>query len=475
MFIFLIISSILTNIIGIIVFPFKLTNLKMNINNDDTNIVDNFLSEINKNKIYSTIKIGNPSKNLELILSSNIFYYAIIQNFCPIGSDSSYNPYESQDYYNITKNDISYGLINQGHIAIDKCFFYNDLDLKNILEVSNFSYFLGDYIFKDDEKDSIEPNKFCGYFGIIDRYYLLSYPENFIRYLKKEKIIDTYSWSIFFFNKDYAYNINEEIQNKYDGLYIVGINENDIYNIFKTTDIYVTHESKNKNTLGIVIKFNKIYYNNTNNNSAILCSNDAELGIDYNYIYSDKIYFESIKETFFKKYFENKICSEKNSSGVFSNHIIICEKAIKKDLHTFPDLNFFSFELSYTFKLDYNDLFIEINNKIYFMVIQRGIFDSLWELGKIFMKKYPFIFDQDKSSIYFIHLNKKEKNDSKSFWDKNKNSILYILLSIGILIGIIVGIFVGKKLWKKRKSRANELDEDVDYINKEEKFTNIID
>ena len=49
--------------------------------------------------------------------------------------------------------------------------------------------------------------------------------------------------------------------------------------------------------------------------------------------------------------------------------MIICNLTIKEELKNIPKLYLPYRELNSIFSLDYKDLFIEINNKIYFLVI----------------------------------------------------------------------------------------------------------
>ena len=163
--------------------------------------------------------------------------------------------------------------------------------------------------------------------------------------------------------------------------------------------------------------------------------------------------------------------------------MIICDSSIKNNLKNFPILYFFNRELSFTFNLDYNDVFFIYNDKIFFLIIGSEVSES-WMLGKIFMKKYPFIFDQDKKQIYFVHLNKYQdpidNNENEEKENKNENNsntwkyiILYSLISL-LFIGIIIGIFIGRKIWKKnRKIRANELEDNYEYMNNEEQNSKI--
>ena len=96
------------------------------------------------------------------------------------------------------------------------------------------------------------------------------------------------------------------------------------------------------------------------------------------------------------------------------------------------------------------------------------------------MRKYPFIFDYDKNTINFVNIYNINKSDfdkknqqneyKKSFWKYLKIILIIFLIIIGNIIGIIIGVF----FWnKKRKKRANELDDDFEYkMGKNEKLQN---
>ena len=144
----------------------------------------------------------------------------------------------------------------------------------------------------------------------------------------------------------------------------------------------------------------------------------------------------------------------------------------------FPTLYFYHREFNYTFELNYEDLFEEINNNIYFLVVKNiGNFDiDIWKMGKTFLNKYQFSFNQDSKMISFYpHTNNYNYNideDEK----KNKENIKYNASYIWIAICItclFVGIYIGTKIInKKRKNRANELDDEYEYNYKTEKEDN---
>ena len=157
------------------------------------------------------------------------------------------------------------------------------------------------------------------------------------------------------------------------------------------------------------------------------------------------------------------------------SYIIFCDKKILEIISEFPKISFSHDELDFIFELTYKDLFIEYNNRILFLVVYNSYGQNIWHFGKIFMKKYPFVFDYDKKTISFVNIYNINKSDNDqdnapemggneySFKDYFKIIIIIIL----IILCIIVGVFIGRMLWyKNRKKRANELDDDYEYIEK---------
>ena len=121
----------------------------------------------------------------------------------------------------------------------------------------------------------------------------------------------------------------------------------------------------------------------------------------------------------------------------------------------FPKLKFYDKIMNYTFEFDYNDLFLKKDNKLYFLITFRTKdFRDNWIFGVIFLKKYQIIFDQEREIIGLYINSRKEK----------KNDLFKILTIICLfIIVILVGILI-KTINKKRKVRANELEENFEYI-----------
>ena len=494
-----------------IVFPFKSTNPELNIIDDSSSdFVIKFMEEMDKNKLYTVIPIGDPRKEVVMYLSMLDNYFGIMKDYCTKEVISTYNPYDSNSFMIDKESSISTSDLYYAKKSNDTLSFYIDKQLKEKMHIT-FEFLTTNKTSKNI--DDYIPDAFCGKIGFLKKY---NYPYsksflNFIDYSKQNKIISSYQWGIFFFDKEQSYNIDKEIQNKYDGLLFVGLLESDYPNIFSAKDITNAYQLmvKTKNIGG---KFTKIYFNYLN--ERISCQNELnfEMDIDHNYILCTKDYYDNIKQYYFRQYINNKICEEKTSYSYGEKFsMIICNLTIKNNLENFPTLYFFYLELNFTFSFNYKDLFMELDDKIYFLAIYHqpsSDSNTIWNLGKLITKKYSFMFNEDRKTLYFIHLKKYDdqsidpdkddkydnnttdnpdnsdktdintkpgENDDKSFWSENKEYILLGLLLIVLIFGLIFGYAFGRKVWEKhRKTRANELDDNYEYTkeNDDDKLIN---
>jgi hypothetical protein len=109
------------------------------------------------------------------------------------------------------------------------------------------------------------------------------------------------------------------------------------------------------------------------------------------------------------------------------------------------------------FEFNYNDLFDEYHNKFYFLVgFTRA---THWKIGKQFFKKYTVVFNQDKRTIGFYKNSKNNVNFSLKL-------ILLIILGI-IIIFLLINLKYKKSLnlFKSKRIKANELEDDISYNN----------
>ena len=86
-----------------------------------------------------------------------------------------------------------------------------------------------------------------------------------------------------------------------------------------------------------------------------------------------------------------------------------------------------------------------------------------FSLGKIFLKKYLLVFNQDTKTIGFYNAN--FQNDINI--EKN-NSLLIIIGILFIICICIICFFLAKKIYEERRRiRLNEINEQYEYNNYE--------
>ena len=71
-------------------------------------------------------------------------------------------------------------------------------------------------------------------------------------------------------------------------------------------------------------------------------------------------------------------------------------------MNKFPNIYFIHRELNEIFEFNYKEVFQEIGNSIVFSILFNEENKNRWSLGRIFMKKYLFIFDIDQKTITYL-------------------------------------------------------------------------
>ena len=480
---FLIIFSLLKISNNYIVLPFKLTNISLSeINDTFDNPIEEILTKININKIYTSISFGDPSNNIDFYFSMTNFISSIDNNICLKDSKSSYNPLNSKTLKNILNQNKKNENIEKHILSQEKCSIYKDLDLSENITFNKFEFYLkkNKNSFNDNNINIYEPNKYCGNIGL-SRYSSNSIydKDSFIYNLKENNIINSYSFGIFFFDQNKLYNIDDDTQERYEGFFIAGVTVNDNIDIFDTEFICSVYAEEDSTYWTFF--FDRIfYYEKINDKVEYINTNNTrvEIIVDLNYIISDEQYYMDIKKYYFQKFFDNKTCYEEKlyikEEGY--TYMIICNISFKNNQRSFPGVYFYSEQLSLAFNLYANDIFYEYNNKIYFLIVYKDSIKNYWRLGSIFLRKYPFMFDYDKKIISYVHMRKtwKPKNHTKKKKVKiqenqsNSKNIKEYILYILLVIGIFIGLFIGKRIWNKNKRlKANELEESYQYMDKE--------
>ena len=449
-----------------IVLPFN--HEKSNLLNNEMSLKDEINDFLEADKPYTLISLSDQI-TAEFYISLRFFYFFLGKGLCRKDTLSNYSLEKSNTFKNISYCTDDLGYINDVCYSRDKISFFNNIKLNENITLNNLSFLFGQNRYK---REIYDIHRICGYIGFQIEYNNLDYKEyNFIKILKKERIISSYTWSILYFNDHLNSIIPEEIKSNNKGFFMLGIEDKDYKQIFLTEDIRTIKAKPRYGTLDWGILFNEIYFENKINNEKSSYQSNIQIIFDLesNFILGTKYFFENIEKTLFKKYIEQNICFINEEVRDDGKYIIICNKNFSKYISSFPDLYFFHKELNYTFVLKNEELFMTKGNHIYFLIIHKIYYVDYWSLGTIFLKKYPFLFDYDKKTIGFINIynNKsisnlkektKEENSSKlkTFWSFVKN--------MSIIFGIIIGILIGKKIWdRNRKKRANELIDDYQY------------
>ena len=261
---------------------------------------------------------------------------------------------------------------------------------------------------------------------------------DFIYQLKQRKLIDGYNFYFKYNNK------------KDNGEFIIGPKPEEIDKIkYNATNFKGDYSNIDFYRIVWALNFERIKYNEISD-------------------YTEKIYFQiekgviiaptSMKNILKNKFFNNFSCSENNFQSNELNmqySFFSCDKNI--DIKKFGNFSFYQKNMNMTFFLNYEDLFYYFKGKYYFLVvfpIKTGI-DNTWTFGAPFFKKYMFIFNKDTRYIGIYQT-------FDESWKLNFNIILICILIL--IIGGLLFYIVFYLLKKKRKIRANELEDNYDYI-----------
>ena len=435
---------IIINIINVklyssyILYPFKTRFSE--IPDADKNITLLFLSLLDNN-IFIELKIGTPSQKIEIFLLSSTYNFYISEKNKK--DDSELNKFFDKDNsksLEITKIGIySYPEGNLiGNVSYDFIHFMNnkkeniDKKIKFILYKSNSGYKSGVLglrcISEEDEK----------------KY-------NFIDKLKLNDVINSYLWMI---------NYTSE----YEGNLILGEQPHNFdSNFFNKDELSFSYPFLNDDFYDWGLLFDEIIFNNVKFRQFHYSSIDYEL----NYI-KGNIDLERELDIYFNESILNKTCFKQHIDYPYvPDTFFYCKKELfKNNMKYFPTLKFYQYEYNFTFELTYKDLFVEKNDKIILLIFfDQRRFD--WRLGKPFLRKYSFLFNQDTKMIGF-YKNQNNRNNinepkSDSQW---KLILIFFLAFFASILLIFFGILIGIYLFRKKRKNKYIIDEDYDYTTK---------
>ena len=446
----------------IVVIPFKTFKL-----NEPTNYtVQSILESWRENILYTNASIGTPPQKITMIIDSKSYITNLFQHMCDIPI-SSYN-FSKSATFNIRQS-ITYYPMVKASIIDETIYFYNDLKMSKMK-----AYNLFKLIYSDNKKE--------------DQSYMYQYHNytclnvglklNYNRDL--EKNINLIIQLAQNFKESYDFTFKYTSDN--EGMIIIGA-EPHVYDPGKYSD-------KDYRTIGAEdndlqdyrdwhLTFDEIYFPYKDKisgniiNKKLNETKKIRIKFDLGIIYGSTDYKKMIKELFFDSLIADGKCWEEKD-GLETGYY--CDKNEAEDIiqNSFPSLYFKMNQFNKIFELNYNDLFREKNGKIYFLIIFSETPQNYFEIGKIFLKKYTFTFNQDSKTIGY-YLKTKESNNQNPTNGLFFTKTSFIIIVVCVLIAFsVIGFFVGKYFYDKmRKRRMNELDDIYEY--KPEENDSIVD
>ena len=456
----IIIYMALLNIaLSIVVLPFKTSYVKRNGNIDKNSKEYNathFMNDYFKTLLYTTIKMGNPSQEIKVLVTYEDCGYKIgLAKKCINDSNylSYYNRNKSKDFnytdvypYNI------YEFEEDSRSAEDSIYLYTDTKLKKTKYFNKFGFYLG--------SDTDKP--LCGVIGLTMNDYQSYCPKlSFITNLKSKDITENYKWIIKYTSDD-------------EGLIIIGSDMKNIISKFDEEKLFPVYSRKVIGTYPWSFNIDRVVIGD-DLDEATYDEMWVEIINDFSFIIGNEKYKKFI-EKYFEEEFEKEICSKTLYSTLempsYDYYVIECDKEkIRSELiKNFPSLTFISKSLGTDIYFEGKQLFTETKYKYFFNVMFPYYGGALWIFGKLFLKNYPVMInlDQDLIEIYKEKDYKEDggKGDSKTF-SSTEITLFSILIIILMAITGVLFYYLGKSIYKMRKKRANELvDDEYEYTSK---------
>ena len=457
-----------------IVFPIETLSLDNYINSYNTSHQRLIKNSLCKN-IYTYIEIGTPIQKIPLFINTREYFFEIT-------SFSSENPNKYKLRYNLSSIFNMYdffhenfsssfrteGCIQSNNIFSDHfydCFSYDKINLKNNLgnniEIKNFEFNM-----VKGKEDNITGVLGLGLFDNSEEI-----NKGFLKILKNKGVINEFYWYFLF-------NSSNDINGK---LILGSLPHEDFPDIFSKDDLiytYIPNVDYSFSNNYYKIRFNEIYTKSLDKSIYIKLLNiDAELDFFSDTFIAPKEFEIELRKKFLKNFEISEKCFKDSiQQDIYYTDLkfYFCDINIKNELYDIlPFIKFISKDLNYTFEITKEELFQIEGNYIYLNIL----FDygkSYWVLGKPFSLKYQFVFDQDSKKIgLYKNVHKKiyiKNNDKKSHLDKITKIFIIIAFSLCL---IFLGFYLGKKIYQiKRKLRANEMDDNYEYIINENNSNN---
>ena len=437
-------------------------NYKITLNNSHRRIMELSLYK----NIFTILEIGTPIQKIPLIIDSkeHIFEITSFSHNNKNIYNTIYNLSSIFNKYDFYKENDSSSFKTEGchkssSMFSDHLYDCPSYDIINLNNDLNKKIKIEQFQFNMVKNKEENITGILG-LGLFDKNGDIN--KSFLKILKNRNIIKNYNW-YFSFNS----------WNDTNGKLIIGSLPHedfpDIYSEDNLEHTYIPSDfSSSSNSYKIEI--NEIYINTIRNDSEIKIYNaNGELSFDTNIIIAPKEFDNELKKKFIENYIIKEKCfKDEIKQSYYYNYLkfYYCDINIKNDLYEFLNsIKFISKDLNYTFELTKDELYKIEGNYIYInILIDFG--KNYWTLGRPISLKYPFIFNQDSKKIgLYRDYNKIKFNNAIN---RNYSIIILKIVLVFILCFVLIfgGFYIGKMFYQiKRKIRANELNDNYEYIN----------
>ena len=431
---------------NLLVFKFK-TYHKENISDKSEYNSEDFFKGYLYSKVYLELESGNENefeKGKNQILrafinaKANIFIFREYQRYDNL--ICKFNTKLSESYY--------FKMKSQTYCESEQIFRINtDVELKEYLYNK---FFIENYYCLNES--------LCADIGVD----IQTFPTN-----KKQDFLDQLHKILNSSEQNYCLNYLDK--EKEEGIFTFGImphNYSKNYNENNIITFYAQPDSFSLSFDNIIL--NEKDYSKEEDQLKTLVKLDISL--DKEGIGFDKYYFDILKDIYFNNYIDKGICEIYDDKMLY--YIISCysDKFGINDIKKFPEIKFVKYNLFFNITFSGEELFYYKDNKYFCKIYCKYNYYKAFVIGRILLKKYLTVFNPDKKQIYFYNKIPEEKKEEKedkdenneTFWEKYK---IVIIITFVVIILIIygIGILTGKFVFKKRKKKANELDDNYDY------------
>ena len=433
-----------------IVIPF---NEIKSLDQEKFNDVEELLNKYSFLNLYSEFYLGNSPYKLPVLFKENIDYFALTKSSLKeLVSKDNYIPSSSESLKFIDLNNkIKLNNFKEQYVEATEYFHFltNEDDLS--------------LIYADIEKGKINADKYksylyinflhpetksTNYVGILGlAYNNFNFPSNnFIKELKTKAVINSAIWSI-----DFP-DIDEDTYTK--GNIIIGELPH-IYDpqYYKKDEYYKTKIFLNNDTASDwTIKTDSVSLMKDGNIGAS-CDyiNSISINFGVHMMYAPKSLFEQLKDLYFDKLFDNRICDYKKIKIDKEKIIFVfCDKKSFNinEQKKFPKIIFNIQNLGGDLELNYKDVFMAKDDQIYLMIaFSSKEIENNFKLGQIFLYKYKFTFDYDNKEIGFY---RNDLNNEKIFHRikralRGKKFIIFLLIIVVCAFYLYKKGYIGKK------------------------------